>query len=348
MGFTLRNAKEYNKFVILKNITKNNRCYLWFECHIIETLFHLIQGYNKNYTMDNATSVLIQWLLEPLQFAFMQRAILAVVIVGLVTGVMGAYVVTRGLAFMGDTLAHSILPGVAIAFISGGEKTALLVGGLIAGTLSAVVIGLLTYGRRLGEDTAIGIVFAGMLALGIGIISAADNVGTDLQHILIGNILAVTSDDLLLMALIGMMVLGFVWLFYKELLVVSFDALLAETLHLPGLRLHILLLVLLAVTTVIGFQVVGVAMIAATLVTPAATARFFTNRLHILMLLAAFIACGCGIVGMYIAWYAHIAASAAIVLLMTFLFALAFLFAPHKGYIWSLRARRIKNKLASA
>ncbi len=291
--------------------------------------------------MDNLTSVLIQWLLEPLQFAFMQRAIFAVIIVGIVTGVMGAYVVTRGLAFMGDTLAHSILPGVAIAFIVGGEKTLLLIGGLVAGTLSAVVIGLLTYGRRLGEDTAIGIVFAGMLALGIGIISAADNVGADLQHILIGNILAVTSEDLVLMAGIGLIVLLLVWLFYKEFLVIAFDSLLAETLHLPGLRLHILLLVLLAVTTVIGFQVVGVAMIAATLVTPAATARYFTNRLNMMMLLAAIIASGCGIIGMYVAWYTHIAASAAIVLLMTSLFVLAFLFAPHKGYVWSLRVRRV-------
>lgn len=313
-------------------------------CVIIDTLFHLCSSELRDYLMESVLSSLLQWLLEPLQFTFMQRSLLAVMIVGIVTGVMGAYVVTRGLAFMGDTLAHSILPGVAIAFITGGEKTLLLIGGLAAGTLSAVIIGLLTYGRRIGEDTAIGIVFAGMLALGIGIISASRNVGTDLQHILIGNILAVTDADLRLMAVIGLLVLLIVWLFYKELLVVSFDPLLAETLHLPGLNLHILLLVLLAVTTVIGYQVVGVAMIAATLVTPAATARFFTNQLTNMMLLAALMASGCGVVGMYIAWYANVAASAAIVLLMTSLFVLAFLFAPHKGYIWSLRAQWVRNQ----
>jgi manganese/iron transport system permease protein len=207
---------------------------------------------------------------------------------------------------------------------------------LTAGILSALGIGLLTRRRRLQEDTAIGIVFAGTLALGIALISSSRSFATDLQHILIGNILAVSDSDLALIALIGAAVLLLIGLLYKELLIMSFDQILAQTLRLPGESLRILLLVLLAVTVVIGVQSVGVAMIAATLVTPAATARFFVKRLHHMMALSAVLAALCGVIGMYLAWHLQIAASAAIVLTMTAVFALAFLFAPERGYFWVL------------
>ena len=281
-------------------------------------------------------------VIEPLTYALMQRAFLAAIVVGVVSGVMGAYVVTRGMAFLGDALAHSVLPGVSVAYITGNASpTGLLTGGMIAGVLSAVTIGLLTRGRRLKEDTAIGIVFAGTLALGIALISSQRSFATDLQHILIGNILAVGWDDLLLMVLIGGAVLLITALLYKEMLVISFDPTLAQTLRLPGERLRILLLVLLALTIVVGVQAVGVALIAAALVTPAATARFFTQRLHHMMFLSAAIAAISGILGMYAAWHLEVAASAAIVLVMTALFGLAFLFAPRRGYIWTLFSYRV-------
>lgn len=263
----------------------------------------------------------------------MQRAILAALLIGITSGVVGAYVVTRGMSFLGDALAHSVLPGVAISFLTGGN---LLFGGLVAGVLAAIVIGLLTRRRRLQEDTAIGIVFAGTLALGIALISTARSYATDLQHILIGNILAVGQEDLFFMALISTFVLLLIFLLYKELLIISFDQTLAQSLQLPGEGLRILLLVLLAITVVVGVQAVGVALIAATLVTPAATARFFAKQLHTMMLLSALIASVSGVIGMYIAWYQGIAASATIVLTMTAFFALAFLFAPNTGYIWAL------------
>jgi ABC-type Mn2+/Zn2+ transport system permease subunit len=275
-------------------------------------------------------------VIEPLTYALMQRAFLAALVVGVVSGVMGAYVVTRGMSFLGDALAHSVLPGVSVAYITGNASPAgLLTGGMIAGILSAVTIGLLTRGRRLKEDTAIGIVFAGTLALGIALISSQRSFATDLQHILIGNILAVGWDDLLLMALIGGAVLLITALLYKEMLVISFDPTLAQTLRLPGERLRILLLVLLSVTIVVGVQAVGVALIAAALVTPAATARFFTQRLHHMMLVSAAIAAFSGVLGMYAAWHLQVAASAAIVLVMTALFGLAFLLAPRRGYLWT-------------
>jgi ABC-type Mn2+/Zn2+ transport system permease subunit len=279
-----------------------------------------------------------QLLLDPLAPAFMQRAMLAAVLVGAVSGVVGTYVVTRGMAFLGDALAHSVLPGVAAAFlISGGQGV--LLGGLIAGILSALGIGFLTRGGRLREDTAIGIVFAGMLALGIGIISVTQNFAVDLTHILIGNILAVGGDDLALTALIGALVIGIIVLFYKEFLLISFDPTLAQTLRLPGEVLRMVLLILLAVTIVMGVQVVGVALVAAMLVTPAATARFFAQRLHHMMALSACIGVLSSIVGIYLAWHLHIAPSAAIVLTMTALFLLAFFVSPRKGYLWSLLRR---------
>jgi manganese/iron transport system permease protein len=283
-------------------------------------------------------------LLDPIQFEFMQRAILAIVLIGIVSGVMGTFVVTRGMAFLGDALAHAILPGVAVAFLTtGGGSQALLIGGVVAGVLSSLGIGFLTRGGRLTEDTAIGVIFAGMLALGIGIISSAQNYAADLTHILIGNILAVNAEDLTLIFIIGLIVLAVLVLLYKELLIISFDLTLAQTLRLPGEALRLTLLVLLALTIVIGVQAVGVALVAAMLVTPAATSRFFVRRLHHMMILAALIGSLSGIVGMYLAWHLRIAPSAAIVLTMTAIFLLAFFFAPGKGYIWSLLGRSTRT-----
>jgi ABC-type Mn2+/Zn2+ transport system permease subunit len=281
-----------------------------------------------------------QLLIEPISLAFMQRAMLAVILIGIVSGVMGAYVVTRGMAFLGDALAHTILPGVAVAFLAtGGNTQWVLVGGLGAGILSALGIGFLTRGGRLSEDTAIGVVFAGALALGIGIISKAQNYSADLTHILIGNVLAVGNDDLILIAVVGVAVLLVVAALYREFLVISFDPTFSQTLRLPAERLRTLMLVLLALTVVISLQAVGVALVAALLVTPAATARFFVKRLHHLMLLSAVIAAIGNIIGMYLTWHLSVAPSAAIVLTLTALFLLAFFFAPRKGYVWTLLGR---------
>jgi manganese/iron transport system permease protein len=280
-----------------------------------------------------------QLLLDPLKPEFMQRAMLAVIIISAVSGLVGAYVVTRGMAFLGDALAHSVLPGVAIAYLMGGSGQSLLIGGLVAGIVSALGIGFLTRGERLAQDTAIGIVFAGMLALGIGIISTNQTFAVDLSHVLVGNILAVSGDDLTIIAAIALFISGVILLFYKEFLLASFDTTLVQTLRLPGESLRLVLLVLLAVTIVIGVQVVGVALVAAMLVTPAATARFFTRRLHYMMLLGAVIGAICGVLGLYLAWHLAVAASAAIVLTMTVAFLAAFFFAPGKGYVWSLLGR---------
>lgn len=275
---------------------------------------------------------LYAFFVEPLTLGFMQRSTLAVVLIGIVCGVVGAFVVTRGLAFLGDALAHTILPGVAVAFLAtGGSTQWVLVGGAAAGILSAVGIHVLTRGGKLKEDTAIGVVFAGALALGIAIISRAQNFRTDISHLLIGNVLAVSNLDLLLIVLVGAIILLILVLFYKEFLIVSFDPTLAQTLHLPGERLSLLLLICLALTVVISLQAIGVTLVAALLVTPAATARLFVQRMHHLMIGGAVIAAAAGVIGMYVSWHAAIAPSAAIVLTLTAAFALSF--------AWTQRSR---------
>ncbi len=280
-------------------------------------------------------------LLDPLSQPFMQRVMLAVLLIGAVCGVVGSYVVTRGMAFLGDALAHTILPGVAVTYMStGGSTQAVLVGGVFAAVASAIAISFLSRSSHISEDTAIGIVFAGALALGIGIISASRAFATDFTHLFMGNVLAISNDDLRLMAIISLAVLIGIALFYKEFLIISFDPSLAETLRLPHRRLDALLLILLALTVVVALQAVGIALVAGMIVIPSATARYFVKQLHHLMLLGAAIGAFGGVVGIYIAWHLRIAPSAVIVCTLTILFGLAFLFAPQQGYVWRLRQRR--------
>lgn len=266
-------------------------------------------------------------LLEPMQFAFMQRALIAAMLVGAISGVIGSFVVVRGMSFFGDALAHSILPGVAVAYIITGSAAGpvLFVGGLIAGVGSALGIGLLTRDRRLKEDTAIGIVFVAMFALGIAIISSDPRAyGRDLAHILFGNILGITREDIIIMLLCGAFVVGTVVFFYKELLVVSFDSGLARTLRLPSEALRLLLLVLIAVTIVASLRIVGVALMLAMLITPAATAQLLTKRLHHMMFVASGLGIISGIIGIYISYYQSIATGPAIVLTITVIFLIVF------------------------
>ena len=261
------------------------------------------------------------FVLDPLQFAFMQRALLAVLLIGLVSGVVGSYVVVRGMSFFGDAVAHGTLPGVAIAYILGRD---LLLGGLIAGVAVAVTINWLTREGRLKEDTAIGVIFAGMFALGIAIISTTRSYSVDLTHILFGNVLGVSNHDLLLMAIFGAFVLLTVIALYKELLIMSFDVNLARTLRLPDGVLRLLLLVLLAVTIVASLQTVGIALMVAMLVTPAATAQLLVKRLHHMMVLSGLIGAFSGVVGLYLSFHLNIASGPAIVLTTTALFGLTF------------------------
>lgn len=270
-------------------------------------------------------------LLDPLQFSFIVRALIAAVLVGIVCSVLGTYVVLRGMAFFGDALAHTILPGVVIAFLLGWP---LAVGALIMGVFTAVGIGALSSRGVVKEDTAIGVIFAGAFALGVALLSATGNYTVDLAHFLFGNLLGVTSGDLWVTAVLGLIVLLIVFFFYKEFMVISFDPVLATTLRLPATFLRYLLLVLIAVTIVVSLQVVGIALMVAMLVTPAAAASLLTRRLTPMMFIAAAIGAFSGAAGLYTSYYLDIASGPAVVLIATAIFALAFLFAPQRGLVW--------------
>jgi manganese/iron transport system permease protein len=269
---------------------------------------------------------ILDFFLSPLTFAFIRRGLLALVLVGGVSGVIGCFVVVRGMAFFGDALAHTVLPGVALSYsLTGGVVGVnLFVGGLGAGILSAIVIAFLTRNDRLKEDTAIGLVFVTMFALGIAIISTQGSYSVDLAHILFGSINGISQLDLMMMTGLGALVLLLVTVFYKQFLIISFDLSLAHTLKLPVEFLRVLLLILIAVTIVASLQAVGIALMLALLIAPAATARLLTSRLHTMIGLASFLGVLSGIVGFYISFYMDMPSGAAIVLTMSTLFAVVF------------------------
>ena len=281
---------------------------------------------------------MLDLLMEPLGYAFMRHGLVAAMLVGAVCAVVGTYVVLRGLAFFGDALAHAVLPGVAVGYLaSGGAQGQLFWWGLATALATALGIGAVSRSAQIKEDTAIGIIFAGMFALGIALISTMRSYAVDLTHLLFGNVLGVGAEDLLLIGVFSAAVLLVVALFYKEFLVLTFDPVLAATLRLPVGLLNNLLLVLMAVCVVVALQTVGIALMVAMLVTPAATAYLLTRRFGVMMALAAGIGALSGAAGLYLSYYFNMASGAAIVLVCTGFFALAFLFSPRRGLIHRLR-----------
>jgi manganese/iron transport system permease protein len=277
---------------------------------------------------------LISFLLEPFTYAFMQRGLIAAILVGVVCAVVGTYIVLRGMAFFGDALAHTILPGVAVGYlVSGGAKETLFWWALGTSVLSSLGISLISKNSRIKEDTAIGIVFAGMFALGIALISTVRSYAVDLSHFLFGDVLGVTPGNLWTIGIFVALVILVVIAFYKEFLTVSFDPILATTLRMPVKVINTGLLILIAITVAVALQTVGVALMVAMLVTPAATALLMTNRLPRMMVLASTIAGFSGLVGLFLSYYLSIASGAAIVLTCTTIFAIT----------WGIQALRRRH-----
>jgi ABC-type Mn2+/Zn2+ transport system permease subunit len=281
---------------------------------------------------------MIDWLFDPLTHRFMQHAFIAIVLVGVICGVTGVFVTLRGLAFMGDALAHAIFPGVVIAFLLG---SSILIGALVAAVLVSLGIGAISQNARLKGDTAIGVLFAGGFALGIALISAERSYTRDLATFLLGSILGVSRNDLLLTVGVGALVLGAIALYRRELTTVAFDRTFASATGLNLWRYDQFFLVLLSLAIVISLQTVGNILVLAMLVTPAATARLLTDRLRIMMLLSATIGALSGVVGLYASYHLAIASGASVVLVATVAFALAFLFAPSSGVVTLAVRRRL-------
>jgi ABC-type Mn2+/Zn2+ transport system permease subunit len=234
------------------------------------------------------------------------------------------------MAFLGDAMAHAILPGVAIAYLLKGN---LLVGALIAAVVVALGISLFSKNGTIKEDTAIGIFFAAALSLGIALISGIRSYAVDLSHILFGNVLGVSLNDLWMTGILTLIVIAAIIILYKPFMVISFDPILAATLRMPANLLRSLLLVLIALTVVVSMQTVGVGLVAAMLVTPGATAYLLTRRLSRMLFISALIGGLASIAGLYLSFYLNIASGAAIVLCATLMFVVAYIFAPEKGII---------------
>jgi ABC-type Mn2+/Zn2+ transport system permease subunit len=275
---------------------------------------------------------MVEWLVEPFSYSFMLRGLAAGVLAGIGCAILSAYIVWRGMAFVGDAMAHAVLPGIVVAFMQG---ISLFVGALVAAVLTALGIGLLSRRGEMKEDTAIGVMFSGFFALGILLLSRITSY-QDLTHILFGDILGVSRGDVWMMLAVVAVVLAAVIAFYKELLVTSFDPGHSVAIGLSPEMVRYGLLLLLALVVVTAIQTVGVVLVLALLVTPAAAASLLVRRLPVIMALGALFAVIAAFVGLYASYYANVASGASIVLTLSALFVLAFLFSPRSGLVWRI------------
>ncbi len=266
---------------------------------------------------------------EVIQYGFFQKALLTGVVVGIVCGVIGCFIVLRGLALMGDAISHAILPGVAISYMLGIN---FFVGAAIVGLLAALGIGFINRNSIVKNDAAIGIVFSLFFAVGVLMIAKAKT-AIDLTQILFGNVLTVSDTDRTMTLIIGGLVLLLVFVFYKELVLTSFDPVMAEASGMKVGLIHYLLMLMLTLVTVVSLQTVGVILVVSLLITPASTAYLLTHRMSTMIFLSATIGAISAIVGLFFSFSFNLSSGPSIVVVATTIFILAFVFAPRRGLI---------------
>lgn len=278
---------------------------------------------------------MLEAFIEPLQYGFMQRSLVIAIIVGLLCAVVGSYLMVQRLALLGDAISHSVLPGLAIAFMLGAN---IFVGAFIAGVSSTIAIAWIRTRSPIKEDAAMGIVFSAFFALGITLITLIqkDN-KIDLNHFLFGNILGVTAPEVRDTAIIAALVLVVVFLLYKELLFYTFDPFGAQAAGLPVNQLNFGLMLLIALTIVASMKAVGVILVLSLLITPGATAYLLVKRLHEVMILGAVIGIISSISGMYLSYFFNLPSGPAIVLVVSGLFVLSLLFSPSYGILTQMQ-----------
>jgi len=278
---------------------------------------------------------MIDFLVDPLTYGFMQRGLVAAILVGIVCAVMGAFVVLRGLAFIGDAVSHAAFPGLVISYLLG---IPLYIGASVAAVGTALAIATVSRRGGLRFDTAVGVLFAGMFAFGILLFSTIEDYVSDLFSYLLGNILGITFADIVQVGILGGIVVLVVAILRKEFLYASFDPSGAAASGLPVQALDYLLLGLMGVTIVVSIQAVGIILVVAMLVTPAATGQLLVVRFWDLVRIAIVVAIVSAVSGLYLSFYLNVASGASIVLVETLLFVLALLFSPRSGWITSRRA----------
>ncbi|HLS60822.1 MAG TPA: metal ABC transporter permease [Virgibacillus sp.] len=277
-----------------------------------------------------------------MNYGFFQKAFFTSIMVGIICGVIGCFIILRGMALMGDAISHAVLPGVALSYMFGIN---FLYGAVFTGLLTAVGIGFISQNSRVKSDSAIGIVFSAFFALGVILISKAQT-AQDLNQILFGNLLSVRSSDMWITLIIGIIVLIVVILFYKELLISTFDATMAAAYGLPTRVIHYVIMILLTLVTVASLQTVGVVLVVAMLITPASTAYLLTNKLSTMIYLSASFGAISAVAGLYFSFKFDLASGAVIVLATTVLFILAFIFSPKQGILWrSIKMKRSQKAI---
>ncbi|TQR25119.1 metal ABC transporter permease [Bacillus safensis] len=284
----------------------------------------------------------MEFLTGLFEYAFLQKALFTSVMVGIICGVIGCFIILRGMALMGDAISHAVLPGVAISYMLGIN---FFFGAVLTGVLTAIGIGYVSQNSRIKNDSAIGIVFTAFFSIGIILITFLKS-SSDLYHILFGNVLAVRSSDMWITLGIGIFILLAVIIFYKELLISSFDPVISSVYGLPNRMIHYFLMTLLTLVTVASLQTVGIILVVAMLITPAATAYLLTDRLWIMIYLSAFFGAVSAVVGLGLSFTYNLSSGASIVLVATILFGSAFVFSPKQGILWrSLKSKRKRTLL---
>lgn len=286
---------------------------------------------------------MIHFIEAVMQYGFLQKALITSVMVGIISGVIGCFIILRGMALMGDAISHAVLPGVAISFMLGIN---FFIGAVITGILTAIGIGFINQNSRVKNDSAIGIMFTAAFASGIILITFLKS-STDLYHILFGNVLAVRPSDMWITLIVGIFVLLSVFIFYKELLVSSFDPIMAQAYGLPTKMIHYFLMVLLTLVTVASLQTVGIILVVAMLITPASTAYLLSDRLSVMIFISAICGTISAVIGLYLSFTYNLASGATIVLVATALFFIAFIFSPKQGLLWrTIRTNKQKSALS--
>ncbi|WP_088102490.1 metal ABC transporter permease [Halalkalibacter urbisdiaboli] len=278
------------------------------------------------------------------RYSYLQQGLIAAILVGIICGVIGCFIILRGMALMGDAISHAVLPGVVIAYMLGAS---FFIGAVVTGVLTALAIGFVSQNSRIKDDSAIGIMFTAAFALGIVLITGLRGTGVDLWHILFGNVLAVSRNDLWVTVGIGIFVIGMIVLFYRPLLISTFDPIMAQATGVRVKLVHYLLMLLLSLVTVASLKTVGIVLVVAMLITPGATAYLLTDRLPRMLMLSSLFGVLSAIIGIYFSVIYDVASGASIVLVASFLFGLAFLFSPKQGLvIRMLRTRKIQRASA--
>lgn len=276
------------------------------------------------------------------RYDFLQSALITAIMVGVMSGMIGSFIILRGMSMMGDAISHAVLPGVAVAYMLGIN---VMIGASFFGILAAGLIGLVASYSKIKTDTSIGVVFSAFYALGFILISLAES-STNLHHILFGNILAVSDTDMMTTTVVLGLVILFIVFFYKELLITSFDPTFAQTYGFRVQILHYALMFVLTLVTVSALQTVGIILVVAMLITPAATAFLWTDRLGVMLTMAAAIGAVSSVVGLYFSYTFNWASGPAIVLVAAILFGISFVISPKQALLPTLfkgkaRLRRV-------